>query len=57
MPNQGTESQFEETTIDRLRALGYRYVYGGELPRDERDMLLPKLLGGELRVGAGSADL
>lgn len=32
--NQGTESQFEETTIDRLRALGYRYEYGGTLERD-----------------------
>jgi len=32
MPNQGTESQFEETTIDRLLALpGYRYQYGGRV--------------------------
>lgn len=34
MPNQGTESQFEETTIDRLCALGYRYQYGGDIERD-----------------------
>ena len=34
MPNQGTESQFEETTIDRLHALGYRYQYGGDIERD-----------------------
>ena len=38
MPNQGTESQFEETTIDRLLVL--------------LDALLPKLLSGELRVSA-----
>jgi type I restriction enzyme, R subunit len=40
MPNQGTESQFEETTIDRLRALGYRYQYGGEIERDWRDVVM-----------------
>lgn len=40
MPNQGTESQFEETTIERLRALGYRYQYGGELERDWRDVVM-----------------
>ena len=38
--NQGTESQFEETTIDRLRALGYRYQYGGEIERDWRDVVM-----------------
>ena len=38
MPNQGTESQFEETTIDRLHALGYRYQYGGDIERDWRDL-------------------
>jgi type I restriction enzyme R subunit len=32
--NTGTESQFEETVIDRLKALGYRYQYGPELPLD-----------------------
>ncbi|MCG3208392.1 MAG: hypothetical protein FOGNACKC_01996 [Anaerolineae bacterium] len=32
--NTGTESQFEETVIDRLKALGYRYQYGPELPID-----------------------
>jgi len=40
MPNQGTESQFEETTIDRLCALGYRYQYGGEIERDLRDVVM-----------------
>ncbi|MBA4149029.1 MAG: type I restriction endonuclease subunit R [Verrucomicrobia bacterium] len=39
MPNQGTESQFEETTIDRLVALGYRYQYGGDLDRDWREVV------------------
>jgi type I restriction enzyme R subunit len=40
MANQGTESQFEETTIDRLRELGYRYQYGGEIERDLRDVVV-----------------
>ena len=40
MPNQGTESQFEETTIDRLHALGYRYQYGGDLERDLREVVM-----------------
>lgn len=40
MANQGTESQFEETTIDRLRALDYRYQYGGEIERDWRDVVM-----------------
>src|SRR5690349_3443124 len=41
MPNQGTESQFEETTIDRLLALpSYRYQYGGEIERDWREVVM-----------------
>ncbi len=40
MHNQGTESQFEETTIDRLHALGYRYQYGGDLERDWREVVM-----------------
>src|SRR5437667_395324 len=40
MPNQGTESQFEETTIDRLHALGYRYQYGGDIERDWREVVM-----------------
>ena len=58
--NEGTESQFEETTIERLRALGYRYQYGWEIESNSReesrtlaalpDTLLPKLLSDELRV-------
>ena len=33
MPNTGTESQFEETCIDRFTALGYRYQWGGDIAR------------------------
>lgn len=41
MSNQGTESQFEETTIDRLLALpGYRYQYGGDIERDWREVVM-----------------
>ena len=40
MPNEGTESQFEATTIDRLVALGYRYQYGGTIERDWRDVVV-----------------
>jgi len=40
MAHQGTESQFEETTIDRLRALGYRYEYGAGIERDLRDVVM-----------------
>jgi len=41
MPNQGTESQFEATTIDRLLALpGYRYQYGGDIERDWREVVM-----------------
>jgi len=40
MPNRGTESQFEETTIDRLHALGYRYEYGGDIERDWREVVM-----------------
>jgi type I restriction enzyme R subunit len=41
MPNQGTESQFEATTIDRLLALlGYRYQYGDDIERDLRDVVM-----------------
>ncbi len=38
--NQSTESQFEETTIDRLLALGYRYQYGGDIERDWREVVI-----------------
>ena len=40
MSNQGTESQFEATTIERLRALGYRYQYGGDIERDWREVVM-----------------
>jgi type I restriction enzyme R subunit len=50
MPNEGTESQFEATTIDRLLALaGYRYQYGGEIERDLRDVIMTDWLRGFLQ--------
>jgi type I restriction enzyme R subunit len=49
--NQGTESQFEETMIDRLRALGYRYQYGGEIERDLRDVVMAEWLRAFLAKG------
>ena len=50
MPNQGTESQFEETTIDRLLALGYRYQYGGDIERDWRDVVMEDWLRAFLKT-------
>lgn len=50
MANEGTESQFEETTIDRLVALGYRYQYGGAIERDLRDIVLADWLRAFLRA-------
>ena len=51
MPNQGTESQFEATTIDRLRALGgYRYQYGGEIERDLREVVMTDWLRAFLKT-------
>jgi len=50
MPNEGTESQFEATTIDRLLALaGYRHQYGGEIERDLRDVIMTDWLRGFLQ--------
>lgn len=46
MPNIGTESQFEETTIDRLKALGYRYEYGGHVDRPNKQAALPSPAAG-----------
>ncbi len=40
MPNQGTESQFEATTIERLEALGYRYEYGGGIARELQEVVI-----------------
>jgi hypothetical protein len=31
MPAIATESHFELAAIDRLKSLGYRHIYGGEL--------------------------
>ena len=33
MPTTATESTFEEATLQRLEALGYRRLYGGEIER------------------------
>jgi type I restriction enzyme, R subunit len=49
MPNQPSESQFEETTIERLQRLGYRYQYGGEIDRPLHTVVLPDLLRDYLR--------
>ncbi len=37
---QGTEFEFEETTLQRLEALGYFRVHGAELERDPREVVL-----------------
>ena len=44
MPNTGTESQFEETTIDRLKLLGYRYQFGEDIERESHTVVLPDAL-------------
>ena len=33
MPAIATESHFELAAIDRLKSLGYRHLYGGEIDR------------------------
>ena len=38
--NQATESQFEATTIERLRALGYEYQPASALNRDLKSVVL-----------------
>jgi type I site-specific restriction-modification system R (restriction) subunit len=49
MTHQPTESQFEETTIERLQCLGYRTQYGGEIERPLHTVVLPDLLRDHLR--------
>src|SRR5260370_6343865 len=50
MSNQGTESQFEETKIDRLMALpGFRYQYGGDIERDWREVVMTDWLRASLK--------
>ena len=36
----GTESEFEEATLERLNQLGYTYAFGEELERDKRQVVL-----------------
>ncbi|RME44547.1 MAG: hypothetical protein D6791_12915 [Chloroflexi bacterium] len=40
MTNQGTESQFEDTTIERLKALGYQYQPASPRNRDFKSVML-----------------
>jgi len=44
MPNQATETFFENTTLDRLKLLGYRYQYGGDIERDLHQVILTDVL-------------
>lgn len=36
----GTESEFEEATLERLKALGYLYAFGEDLPREKKQVVL-----------------
>lgn len=49
MPNHATETRFEDTTIDRLKLLGYRYQYGGDIERELHEVVLPDVLRGYLQ--------
>ena len=40
MAFHGSESQFELTTIERLRALGYEHIHGSEIDRDHTEIVL-----------------
>ena len=42
--NHGSESQFEDTTIDRLKLLGYTYQHGGEIDRPLEEVVLKDAL-------------
>ncbi len=49
MPNLPNESQFEQTTIERLKRLGYRYQHGGDIERALHTVVLEDLLRDHLR--------
>ncbi len=49
MPTTATESTFEEATLQRLEALGYRRLYGGEIERPLQSVVLEDSLRGYLR--------
>jgi len=36
----GTESEFEETSLERLQKLGYAYAFGEDLTREKRNVVL-----------------
>jgi type I restriction enzyme, R subunit len=40
MPPSATESTFEEATLQRLQALGYRYLHGGTIDRPLQSVVL-----------------
>ena len=42
--HRGTESDFEQTTIDRLQRQGYDYAFGPELTREPDAVVLAKRL-------------
>lgn len=46
---RGNESTFEAATVQRLRMLGYEYVYGPELERDRGEVVLFEVLRENLR--------
>lgn len=51
MAHHGCETDFELTTIERLKALDYEYVHGSEVPRDsERDVVIRAWLEASLRI-------
>lgn len=50
MAFHGSESQFEWTTIERLKALGYGYIHGSELGTGARPDDLEVVLKGRLRA-------
>ena len=42
--SHGTESEFEETTIERLKALGWEHTHGTDLVRSNDEVVLPEVL-------------
>ena len=45
---QGHESDHEKATIDRLRLLGYEYLLGPDIERDEKEVVLTDILKSSL---------
>jgi len=42
--SHGTKSEFEETTIERLKALGWEHTHGTDLVRSNNEVVLPDVL-------------